>query len=442
MNGHVGVESDARFLPFQAREVAWPFGVVVKYLQTLFQRWTGAMAAQVVLRPEKELRVKDGHPWVFRDNIARFQDVIGAGEIVEVLDSEGEFVAKGYINPISWITVRILSWDKEDEINYDFFLRKISQANEMRRRIIEGRRSLGMEDGEAYRVVYAEADGLPGLIVDRYGDYLVIQILTLGMEIRRDLIIGALVEIFNPKGIFEKSNPKSRLPEGLKPVVGVAWGEVPELITIQQDDLTLLVDPWEGQKTGFFLDQRENRRAFRGYVNPGDRVLDCFCYTGAFSMIAAKRGADVLGLDLSDRAIELCYQNAKLNGVEDRCRFEVDDVFKKLYEMDKDGERFDVIVLDPPAFAKSQDAVKSAIRGYKEINIRAMKLLKSGGILATSSCTQHIGEGTFLNMLGVSARKAKRRAQFLEIRSQPWDHPIAPNCPESRYLKFIICRVI
>ena len=396
----------------------------------------------VVLRPEKELRVKEGHPWVFKDNIARYQDVIGAGEIVNVLDSEGEFIGKGYINPISSITVRILSWDREEKIDQDFFLRRISSANDARRRIIEARKSLGMGEEEAYRVVYAEADGLPGLVVDRYGDYLVIQILTLGMEIRRDMILKALIEIFNPKGIFEKSNPKSRRPEGLKPVVGVAWGEVPELITIRQDDMTLIADPWKGQKTGFFLDQRENRRALRKFINPGDRVLDCFCYTGAFSMMAAKRGAEVLGVDLAERAVELCYHNARLNGVEDRCSFEVNDAFDKLYDMDRSGERFDVIILDPPAFAKSQDAVRAALRGYREINTRAIRLIREGGILATSSCTQHVGEGTFLNMLAVSARKAGRQIQFLDIRSQPWDHPVAPNCSETRYLKFVICRVL
>lgn len=400
------------------------------------------MPAQVVLRPEKELRVKEGHPWVFRDNISEFRAVVGAGEIVEVLDSKGEFIAKGYINPISWITVRILTRDREEEIDQEFFIRRIRQAHEARLRVIEGRKEMGMPEEEAYRVVYAEGDGLPGLIVDRYGDYLVIQIMTLGMDIRREMIVKALVEIFNPKGIYEKSNLRSRLPEGLKPVEGVVYGEVPELIEIRQDDLRLLVDPWRGQKTGFFLDQRENRRALRPYIRPGDRVLDCFCYTGAFSMMAAKRGGYVLGVDISERAIKLCYENAKLNRVLDRCRFEVGDVFDKLQELERSGERFDVVILDPPAFAKERETVRAALKGYREINAKAMRILKPGGILATSSCTHHVGESTFLNMLSVASRKAGRRIQFLEIRSHPWDHPISPYCSESRYLKFVICRAI
>jgi len=386
-----------------------------------------------ILKKEKELRIKNGHPWVFRGDIAEYRGEIEPSDIVQVCDSNGEFLAWGYINPLSKITVRILSRRQDEVIDKNFFYKRLKTALELRKQLAS--------NDTSYRLFFAESDGIPGLIIDRYNDYLVIQTLTLGVETRKQSIISGLIDLLAPKGIFEKSNVKSRELEGLQPQSQLLYGDVPDVIEIQQDGLIFLVDVEQGQKTGFFLDQRENRRAFAKYVKAGDKVLDCFCYTGSFALIAARKGAQVTGLDASRRAIEISQNAAKINKLENTCHFEEADVLPTLRELDRTGQQFDVIVLDPPAFAKDQKSIQGAMRGYKEINLRAMKLLKEGGFLLTCSCSQHIDESSFLNMLQIAAHDVQRRLKILEIRGQSWDHPIDVNFPESRYLKCVIAAV-
>jgi 23S rRNA (cytosine1962-C5)-methyltransferase len=402
-------------------------------------------SASCILKKEKELRIKNGHPWVFRGDIAEYRGALEPSDIVQVCDSRGEFVALGYINPISKITVRILSRRQDEVIDKDFFYQRLKTALELREQLAS--------NDTSYRLFFAESDGIPGLIIDRYNDYLVIQVLTLGIETRKQTIVSALIDMLTPKGIFEKSNAKSRELEGLQPQSQLLYGDFPlnkggqggcfpDVIEIQQDGLIFLVDVEQGQKTGFFLDQRENRRAFAKYVKAGDKVLDCFCYTGSFALIAAQKGAQAMGLDASSRAIEISKEVAKINKLEHACQFQEADVLPTLRELDKTEQQFDVIVLDPPAFAKDQKSIQGAMRGYKEINLRAMKLLKEGGFLLTCSCSQHIDESGFLNMLQVAAHDAQRRLKILEIRGQSWDHPIDVNFPESRYLKCVIAAVL
>lgn len=388
--------------------------------------------ASCLLKKEKEPRVKDGHPWVYRSDIAEYHGTFEPGDIIEVCDSKGVFLATGYINPMSKITVRILSRQPGEAIDENFWRKKLTSAMELRQHLAG--------DDSAYRLFFVESDGIPGLIVDKYNDYLVMQVLTLGIEVRRDTIISLLIELLNPKGIWEKSNVKSREPEGLDARSKIIYGDLPELIDIQFDGLTFLVDVKEGQKTGFFLDQVENRRAFAKYIKPGDRVLDCFCYTGSFALIAAQKGAQTTGLDASRRALAVAQEAAKLNNLD--CNFEEADVLTKLRELNAAEEQFDVITLDPPAFAKKQSDLKGAKRGYKEINLRAMKLLKKGGFLVSCSCSQHLGELSFLNILRLAARDVPRKLKFLEVRGQSWDHPIEANYPESKYLKCVIAQVV
>jgi len=389
-------------------------------------------SASCILKKNKEPRVKDGHPWVYRSDVAEYHGEFEPGDIIKVCSSDGGFLAAGYINPLSKISIRILSRQQGEAIDENFFREKLISALELRERIAG--------DESSYRLFFAESDGIPGLIVDKYNDYLVMQALTLGIEVRRDTIISILIDLLNPKGIFEKSNPKSREPEGLDGRSEIVYGDFPELIEIQFDGLTFLVDVKEGQKTGFFLDQVENRRAFAKYVKQGDRVLDCFCYTGSFSLIAAQKGAQTIGLDASPRALEIAQKAARSNNL--NCSFEGADVLTKLRELDEAEEQFDVITLDPPAFAKKHGDLKGAKRGYKEINLRAMRLLKKGGFLISCSCSQHIGELSFLNILRLAARDAQRRLKLLEIRGQSWDHPIDAHHPESKYLKFVIAQVV
>ncbi len=387
--------------------------------------------ASCILKKEKELRVKDGHPWVFRSDIAEYHGSFEPGDIMEVYDSAGGFLAAGYINPMSKMTIRILSRQQGEAIDENFFRNKLACAMELRKRIAG--------DNTSYRLFFAESDGIPGLIVDKFNDYLVVQMLTLGIEVRRETIISLLIDLFNPVGIFEKSSGKSREPEGLDAKSEVVYGDMPELIEIQFDGLTFLADVKQGQKTGFFLDQAENRRAFAKYVKQGDRVLDCFCYTGSFALIAAQKGAQCIGLDASRRALEVAQEAARLNNL--NCNFEEADVLHELRELDAAKEQFDVITIDPPAFAKKHSYLKSAKRGYKEVNLRAMKLLRRGGFLVSCSCSQHVGELSFLNTLRLAARDAQRKLTFLEIRGQSFDHPIDANHPESRYLKCVIAQV-
>lgn len=387
--------------------------------------------AVVRLKPGEHKRLLAGHPWVFSNEVAGVHGDFTPGDIVDVVDSRGKFVGRGFINPASQILVRLLTY-KQEEIDREFFVERVRRAVAMRQKL------LGNVD--SYRVIFAEADFLPGLIVDKFGDVLVFQTLALGVDVRKQWVIEALKETLNPRGLYERNDVPVRQLEGLELTSGFASDPFDTLVEIEENGLRLLVDVQSGQKTGHFLDQRENRAAIARYVN-GARVLDCFCHTGGFALQALRAGAESAeGIDTSELAIDLAKANAERNGLL-AARFRVGNVFDELRAMAKKGEKYDVIILDPPAFAKNRAAVPGAMRGYKEINLRAMKMLTPGGILVTCSCSQHLSAQEFLEVVAEAAMDAGVRLRLLERRGQPPDHPILIGAPETEYLKCFIFRV-
>lgn len=384
--------------------------------------------ASVVLRRRGQLRVLRGHPWIYQADVEQTDGALGKGDLVDVYGTGRRFLGRGYINPDSQILVRLLTRDAEP-INAAFFRRRIAAAMDYRQRLAI--------PSNAIRMVYAEADALPGLLLDCYGDIGVIQILTAGMERLRGVLLPVIQELIHPRGTYLRSDAPSRLLEGLtveKEFVGTPFDPV---VNIQEDDLCFQVNIATGQKTGFFLDQRANRLALRPLA--ADRqVLDCFCYTGGFALHAAKAGAQrVEGIDNSAEAVAAATENAKRNHLSDRCAFRRGNAFDELRQLQGAGRRFDLIILDPPAFTKSKEALPGALRGYKEINLRAMKLLNTGGILVTSSCSYHLSEATFLQMLEDAATDAKIQCRILAIRTQAPDHPVLLSVPETKYLKCV-----
>lgn len=387
--------------------------------------------AVVRLKPGEHKRLLAGHPWVFSNEVAGVHGDFTPGDIVDVVDSRGKFVGRGFINPASQILVRLLTY-KQEEIDREFFVERVRRAVAMRQKL------LGNVD--SYRVIFAEADFLPGLIVDKFGDVLVFQTLALGVDVRKQWVIEALKETLNPRGLYERNDVPVRQLEGLELTSGFASDPFDTLVEIEENGLRLLVDVQSGQKTGHFLDQRENRAAIARYVN-GARVLDCFCHTGGFALQALRAGAESAeGIDTSELAIDLAKANAERNGLL-AARFRVGNVFDELRAMAKKGEKYDVIILDPPAFAKNRASVPGAMRGYKEINLRAMKMLTPGGILVTCSCSQHLSAQEFLEVVAEAAMDAGVRLRLLERRGQPPDHPILIGAPETEYLKCFIFRV-
>jgi len=392
-----------------------------------------ATPARILLKRGKETRLLRGHTWVYEGEIQALEGSVNPGEIVDVHDQRGAFLARGYFNPRSQIRVRVLSFEPE-EIDQEFLRRRLQHAID--------RRLLYAIPSNAYRLVFSEADLLPGLIVDYYGPYLVVQFLTLGVELLKDSILSELLDLLSPAGIYARNDLHVREVEGLPLTKELLWGEVPDRIRIREGDLSFWVDVKEGQKTGFFLDQRDNRLVLRGRCE-GRRGLDCFCYTGAFSLQAAHFGAaSVEGLDISEDAVALAQENARLNALSDRCQFRVGNAFDELRALERKGEKFDLIILDPPAFTKSKAAIEPALRGYKEINLRALKLLDSGGLLVTCSCSYHLSAPLFLGMLEEAAGDVGKRVHLLEFRTQAPDHPILMGLPETCYLKCAILRVL
>jgi 23S rRNA (cytosine1962-C5)-methyltransferase len=378
------------------------------------------------LKPKEDRRILRGHPWVFSNEIDPAPATFDPGEIVDVLDHAGRFIGRGYINPRSLIAVRLLTRTRE-EIDESFFLKKIATARALRT-------MLGL--GESHRVVFSEGDGLPGLIVDKYADTLVIQSLTAGIDRLMSNIVAALQVEYAPKVIVLRNDTTSREIEGMLQEKRVLQGTVSGPVVIEESGIQYLVDVLDGQKTGFFFDQRENRLALKDVVK-GRRTLDCFCYVGAWSLSAVRFGSsEVIGLDSSEKAITLARENARLNGLE--AQFKQADVFDELRSLEKNRERFGCIILDPPAFVKSRAKVREALRGYKEINLRAMKLLESGGFLVTCSCSHHIDQDLFREMLIDAAYSAGRQARILEMRTQARDHPILLAAKETQYLKCAI----
>jgi 23S rRNA (cytosine1962-C5)-methyltransferase len=380
----------------------------------------------LTLKKKEERRVQRGHPWVFSNELHDIPADAVPGEIVEVRDASGGFVGRGYVNPRSLIAVRLLTRQRED-IDVQFFIRKISGARDLRA-------VLGF--GDSFRAVFSEGDGLPGLIVDKYTDTLVVQALTAGIERMLDLVIDALREVFHPAVIVLRNDVASRELEGLSQEKRVVLGETGGVVTIEESGLRYAVDVLEGQKTGFFFDQRENRLALRDLVR-GRRTLDCFCYVGAWALSAAKFGAGpVIGIDASEKAVAMAQANAALNGLS--AEFLVGDVFEKLRDFEKRKERFGCVILDPPAFVKSRAKVREALKGYKEINLRGMRLLEPGGVLVTCSCSHHIDQDLFREMLVDAAFSAGRQARLLEMRTQARDHPMLLAAKETQYLKCAI----
>lgn len=385
--------------------------------------------APVRLRPGREARLRAGHLWVYEGEIADVGDGAVPGGIVDVFDAGKRFLGRGYYNPASQIRVRLLARQRVP-IDEGFFAGRLRDALAYRERCRPG--------AAAARLVYSEADLLPGLIVDRYGDYLVVQILTLGMEVRRDLLLDLLAAEIAPRGIQERSQGASRAREGLPPRVGPCYGEVPEEVLVRDRGTAYYVDLRAGQKTGFFLDQLENRRTAAAYA-AGRRTLDCFCHSGMFGIAAARAGAaSVLGVDLDEEALDLAGRNAELNGVAGQCRFLAANVFDFLRAADEAGERYDLVILDPPAFVKNKSRVDQALRGYKEINLRACKLLSPGGILVTCSCSYHIVPALFEEIVREAAGDAGRSLRLLARGGQAPDHPILLGVPETEYLKCLI----
>lgn len=371
-------------------------------------------------------RINGGHLWVFSNEIYESTRGYAPGSLVELFDRHESFLGTGYINPNSLISVRVLSRERA-EINRDFFVKRMREAFDLRKRLFEGR--------DALRLLYSEGDYLPGLIADRYGKCIVLQFLTYGVESFKDMIIELVDEILDPDVIVLKNESRSRAIEGLPLYKELIKGSLDRLPVIEENGLSIEIDPFGGQKTGYFLDQKDNRRALRQYLK-GGKGLDLFCYSGAWSLAAAMWGAEVTGVDESERAIGQAKKNAAMNALQGRAAFVRDDVFSFLRRSVADNrEKYDFIVLDPPAFVKSSAKMKEAVKAYREVNRLSMGLLKRGGLLVTSSCSYHLGREMFLEMLREASKDAQRGLRLLELRSQDRDHPVLLAMPETEYLK-------
>ena len=377
-------------------------------------------------------RIANGHPWIFANEVEKIEGNPEAGATVDVYFSDGKFVGKGYFNPQSQIIVRILTHNKKVEINDQFFLDKIKQCWNYRQK-------LGYV--ENCRLVFGEADGLPQLIVDKFNDYFVIQTLALGMDVWKPSIVKALQTVFNPKGIFERNDVPVRELEGLAQQKGFLSEPFETKIIINENGLKFYVDLENGQKTGYFLDQQDNRRAIQNIVKGAD-VLGAFTYTGTFEIHAAHYGAkSVLGLDISENAVQQANKNAELNGLQSIVHFETANAFDVLKQWSKEEKKYDVVMLDPPAFTKSRANIQKAITGYKEINLRGMKLIRPGGFLVTSSCTNLVQPELFLQIIDMAAKDARRKIRQVSFQTQSSDHPIIWNMENTQYLKFLIVEV-
>lgn len=388
---------------------------------------------KVILKKKISPRVVvNGHPWIFANEVNTVEGEVEPGEIVEVYTHDKKFVGKGYINPASQILVRLLTRNKNETVNEDFFYRRLLQAWNYRQQI---------GYSENCRLIFGEADYLPQLIIDKFNDYFVIQTLALGIDKWKPAIVAALEKIFQPKGIYERNDVPVRELEGLEQKKGFLSAPFDTKITINENGLKFLVDIENGQKTGYFLDQQDNRRAIQHIVKGAD-VLGAFTYTGTFEIHAAAYGAkSVLGLDISENAVAQANRNAALNKVEHIVKFEAENAFDKLKQWAKEGKQYDVVMLDPPSFTKTRENIQKAITGYKEINLRGMKLVKPGGFLVTSSCTNLIQPDLFLEIIQMAARDARRKIRQVCFQSQSADHPIVWGWDNTVYLKFLIIQV-
>ena len=389
------------------------------------------MPYSVYLKKGEEKRVKQGHSWVYANEVARIEGKDKNGALASVFSFDGKFIGKGYINHLSKILVRVFIRDESVCDDKDFYFHRIKEAN-------EARKALGYDN--CYRVVFAEADNLPALIVDKYDDVLVCQFLSLGINQRKDLIVECLKDLFHPKGIYERSDVAVRKKEGLEEQTGVLYGDVPDRVFIVENGIKMAVDVKGGQKTGYFLDQKENRLAARRYAKD-KTVLDCFCNSGGFSLNCATVAKDVVSVDISQSALDSVNENAALNGF-DNVHTVCDDVFEALRKYKAENKKFGLVILDPPAFCKSASEVKDAYRGYKDINILGLKLVEKGGYLISSSCSHYMTFPLFEKMLVDAAKESGRIVRTLEIKSQSPDHPSLLCAEETQYLKFFVMQVM
>nr|WP_300789369.1 class I SAM-dependent rRNA methyltransferase [uncultured Acetatifactor sp.] len=394
--------------------------------------------AIVTLKKGEGRTLKAGGMWVYDNEIASVAGEFEDGDIVEVRDFDGYCMGCGYINRKSKITLRMLSRKKDAVIDESFMERRVRDAWEYRRQTI---------DTSSCRLIFGEADFLPGIVVDKFADVLVVESLALGIDRWKGVIVEALKKVLaedgiHIRGVYERSDAKVRLQEGMERVKGFLGEPFDTKVEIVENGVRYMVDVEDGQKTGFFLDQKNNRAAV-GRLCKGKKVLDCFTHTGSFALNAGMAGAEsVLGVDASQLAVEQARENARLNGLEERVRFECADVFELLPRLERQGERYDVVILDPPAFTKSRNSVKNAAKGYREINLRGMKLVQDGGFLATCSCSHFMEPELFAKTIREAAAGAHRRLRQVEFRTQGPDHPILWAADQSYYLKFYVFQVL
>lgn len=390
----------------------------------------------IILNKNISRRVESGHPWIFSNevNTGKEKDTNAQpGEIVDVYTFDKIFIGRGYYNPQSQISVRLLTRNKNEKIDDDFFYNRIKDAWAYRQKI---------GYSENCRLIFGEADDMPQLIIDKFNDYFVIQTLALGIDVWKPAIVKALNQLFTPKGIYERNDVPVRELEGLQQQKGFLSEPFDTNIIINENGIKFNVDVANGQKTGYFLDQQDNRRVIQHIVKDAD-VLGAFCYTGSFEISAAHYGAkSVLGLDISQGAIDMCNKNAALNGLENICKFECVNAFDVLKTWSKEEKRWDVVMLDPPSFTKSRSTIDKAVAGYKEINLRGIKLVKPGGFLVTSSCTNLVQPELFLDIIQMAAKDAKRKIRQVQFNAQSADHPIIRGQENTHYLKFLIVQVL
>ena len=392
----------------------------------------------VKLKKGEGRALKSGGLWIFDNEIDQIKGEFQNGDLVHVNDFDDFYLGCGFINTTSKITVRIMARKKGQEIDKDFLRMRVKNAWEYRKATV---------DTGSCRVIFGEADFIPGLVIDKFSDVLVVQSLALGIDRMKQDIIALLIEILAQdgitiRGVYERSDAKVRTNEGMERIKGFIGEPFDTKVEIVENGVKYLVDVAEGQKTGFFLDQKYNREAI-GRLCKGARVLDCFTHTGSFALNAGIQGArEVIGVDASELGVAQARENAALNGLSDTVQFQCADVFDLLPELEKKGETFDVVILDPPAFTKSRNSIKNAIKGYREINIRGLKLVKDGGFLATCSCSHFMNPELFAETIGQAAKSARKRIRQVEYRTQSPDHPILWAADESYYLKFYIFQVM
>lgn len=391
----------------------------------------------ITLKKSADSFIKRKHPWIFSGAIEKVEGNPSNGQTVQIFTSDKKFIGNGSFSPASQIRVRVWSFDLEEKINSEFFGRKILTASELRKIFIDNSKT------NTFRVINAESDGLPGLIIDRYADYLVCQFLSAGAEFNKKLIIEILDDVFKPVGIFERSDVDVRIKEGLQPAKGLLKGNIPDdLIEVKENGFKFLVNIKDGHKTGFYLDQRDNRKLVSEFSN-GKNVLNCFSYTGGFSVYAlASMANKITQIESSDSAIELSIKNFELNNFNTSSVENINgDVFEVLRKFRDERKSFDLIILDPPKFAESASQIQKASRGYKDINLLAVKLLNPGGILFTFSCSGHISQELFQKIVADAALDSGREVQIIKQLTQSSDHPVLLSFPEGLYLKGLVCSV-